>query len=103
MPVTDEVCALADNQVDMRGTIDLLDRGEFIDQLIRVAETLSENKKNACYALNGEWGVGKTFVLNSFEEQLRMYGMEGTTLSKYLVFHYNRMQNKLQGLFYSYQ
>lgn len=92
MPVTDEVCALADNQVDMRGTIDLLDRGEFIDQLIRVAETLSENKKNACYALNGEWGVGKTFVLNSFEEQLRMYGMEGTTLSKYLVFHYNCWQ-----------
>lgn len=92
MSVEDEVCTLEDNQAHMKETIDLLDRGEFIDQLIRVAETLSENKKNACYALNGEWGVGKTFVLNSFEEQLRMYSVEGTTLSKYLVFHYNCWQ-----------
>lgn len=92
MPVADEVCALADNQVHMKETIDLLDRGEFIDQLIRVTETLSENKKNACYALNGAWGVGKTFVLNIFEEQLRAYGQEGSTLSRYLVFHYNCWQ-----------
>lgn len=92
MPVADEVCTLTDNQVHMKETIDLLDRGEFIDQLIRVAEILSENKKNACYALNGAWGVGKTFVLNIFEEQLRAYGREGSTLSRYLVFHYNCWQ-----------
>lgn len=92
MPVADKVYTLADNQVHTKETIDLLDRGEFIDQLIRVAETLSENKKNACYALNGAWGVGKTFVLNIFEEQLRAYGQEGSTLSRYLVFHYNCWQ-----------
>ena len=92
MPVADEVCILTDSQVHMKETIDLLDRGEFIDQLIRVAETLSENKKNACYALNGEWGVGKTFVLNVFEERIRAYGREGSTLSRYLVFHYNCWQ-----------
>lgn len=92
MPVADEVCTSPDNQVHLRGTIDLLDRGKFIDQLIRVAETLSKNKKNACYALNGEWGVGKTFVLNIFEEQLRAHGQEGSTLSRYLVFHYNCWQ-----------
>ena len=71
MSVEDEVCTLEDNQAHMKETIDLLDRGEFIDQLIRVAETLSENKKNACYALNGAWGVGKTFVLNIFDFLVR--------------------------------
>lgn len=72
--------------------IDLLGRQEFIDQIINVVETLADNKKNACFAINGEWGVGKTFVLEKFEQQIREYGTEGTTLSKYLVFHYNCWQ-----------
>ena len=71
---------------------DVLGRQEFVNQLISVAETLAANKKNACYSLNGEWGVGKTFVLKAFEEQLRQYGQPDTTLSKYLAFHYNCWQ-----------
>ena len=33
--------------------IDLLSRQEFIDQLIHISESLSLNKENACYAING--------------------------------------------------
>jgi len=48
---------------------DLLDRKAFVARLIDVVEILSENRKNASFAVNGAWGVGKTFVLNRFEEQ----------------------------------
>lgn len=69
--------------------IDLLDRQAFIDQMLLVAETLSKNKKNACYALNGSWGVGKSFVLDMFEQQASLIGQEGTVLNRYLIFRYN--------------
>ena len=72
--------------------VDLLNRQEFIEQLVNLTEALSANNENACYAINGEWGVGKTYVLDAFEKQIRSYGKEGTTLSKYLVFHYNCWQ-----------
>lgn len=73
-------------------TIDLLDRQPFVEQLMNVAQTLSENRKSACYAINGEWGVGKTFVLDMFEKTIRDIGQDGTVLSRYLVFHYNCWQ-----------
>lgn len=83
VPITTKVL-----EVDKR-KIDLLDRQGFVDQLINVAETLSMNKKSASYAINGDWGVGKTFVLELFEKQIGAYQQEGTTLNKYIVFHYN--------------
>ena len=49
---------------------DLLNRQPFVDQLISVTNILAENKKNACFALNGSWGIGKSFVLKMFEEQV---------------------------------
>ncbi len=72
--------------------IDLLSRQEFIDQLIHISESLSLNKENACYAINGEWGVGKTFILEAFEKNVSLHGQEGTLLSKFLAFHYNCWQ-----------
>lgn len=70
-------------------TIDLLNRQEFIDRILQVAGALSQNKKNACYAVNGAWGTGKSFVMDMFEKQAKVVGQERTTLSRYLVFHYN--------------
>lgn len=72
--------------------LDLLDRQSFVDQLVNVANTLSDNKKSACYAINGEWGIGKTFVLDLFERTIRNIGQEESVLSRYLVFHYNCWQ-----------
>lgn len=73
-------------------TIDILDRQPFVDRVIEIANMLADNKKNACYAINGGWGVGKTYVLDMFEKQIRDYGQEGTTLGKFLVLHYNCWQ-----------
>ncbi len=80
---------LEQNTVSNDTVIDLLDRQPVINQMLQIAETLSKNKKNACYALNGAWGVGKSFVINEFEKQIAQYGQEGTTLSRFLVFHYD--------------
>lgn len=69
--------------------LDLLDRQEFVDRLLTIAGALSNSKKNSCYAVNGDWGVGKSFVLDMFEEQAKDIGVEGKTLSRYLLFRYN--------------
>ena len=69
--------------------LDLLDRQEFVDRLLTIAGALSNSKKNSCYAVNGDWGVGKSFVLDMFEEQAKDIGVEGETLSRYLLFRYN--------------
>lgn len=60
--------------------IDILDRQLFVDDVKGVIRLLSEDKKNVTFAINGQWGVGKTFVLNMLEEQLQ---------DEYLVLHYN--------------
>lgn len=69
--------------------VDLLDRQGFIDQLHDIVSVLAKNKKNMCYSINGQWGVGKSYVLDMFEEQARRIGQEGTVLDKYIIFRYN--------------
>lgn len=69
--------------------VDLLNRRDFVGRMITISEMLSANKKNACYALNGSWGVGKSFVLGMFEEQVIQIQTPETTMGKYLLFHYD--------------
>lgn len=69
--------------------VDLLDRQGFVDQLHDIVGTLAKNKKNMCYSINGQWGVGKTYVLDMFEKQAQRIGQEGTVLDKYIIFRYN--------------
>lgn len=78
---------IPDNVQDQR--IDLLDRQEFVDQIHNIALTLARNKKSKCYAINGSWGSGKSFVLDMFEEQAQKNGQEGTVLDQYVIFRYN--------------
>ena len=69
--------------------LDLLDRQEFVNRMLTIANVLSDNKKNACYAVNGDWGVGKSFVLDMFERQAQREHVEGEELPRYLIFRYN--------------
>ena len=75
--------------IDGPQRLDLLGRQEFVDRMLTIANALSDNKRNACYAVNGDWGVGKSFVLDMFEEQAKEIGVEGEELSRYLIFRYN--------------
>ena len=68
---------------------DLLSRKAFVDRMIEVTETIAANRKNVCYALNGAWGVGKSFVLDLFEQYVKNEQSEETASNKYFLFHYN--------------
>ena len=64
--------------------IDILNRQGYVDQIKNILSTLSQNKKNCSFALDGEWGSGKSFVLNMLEEQIK---------DNYLIIRYNAWEN----------
>mgnify|MGYP001036140914 FL=1 len=73
--------------------LDLLDREEFIENVIKIVNQLSEIKRGCCFAIEGGWGVGKTFVIEEIEERLRVIQSEETSSDRYFVFHYNCWQH----------
>lgn len=77
----------------MSDRIDLLDRGAFIENVIKVVDQLSENRKGCCFAIEGRWGVGKTFVIEEVEDRLKETQSEEVNTDKYFVFHYNCWQH----------
>lgn len=68
----------------MKEVIDILNRQKFIDRLISLINQISENKNGCTFAIDGEWGCGKSFVLDIFQKQI-----EETDINKYLIFQYN--------------
>lgn len=69
--------------------LDILNRDQFVEQLLSLTQALSANKASTCFALNGPWGSGKTFVLNMFQEQLEQIQSEETSSDRYFVIRYN--------------
>ncbi|MHC1722166.1 MAG: P-loop NTPase fold protein [Aminipila sp.] len=49
---------------------DILERQIFIDKVIAVVENLSKEKTSCSFAIEGQWGTGKSFVLDRFEKQI---------------------------------
>ena len=76
---------------DMRNSksIDLLNRDTFVNQIIRIIELTLNNEKSIRFAINGSWGIGKSFVLDIIESKLEDIQSEETYINKYLIFHYN--------------
>ena len=72
--------------------IDILNRDKFVDDLLRMMENISDNKASTCFALNGVWGSGKSFVLDMFEEKLGQIQSEETFTEKYFIIRYNSWQ-----------
>ncbi len=69
--------------------LDILNRKEFVDQLIKLVEYISANKSYTCFAINGVWGCGKSFVLDMFENELEGIQSEKTNSEKYFIIRYN--------------
>ena len=67
---------------------DYLSRQPFIDLLKSVITHQQNNPSGYSFAIDGEWGSGKTWVLNELEKQLAE-DLE----NKYLIFHYNAWEN----------
>jgi len=72
--------------------LDVLKRDKFVDDLLRVMENISDNKASTCFAINGIWGSGKSFVLDMFEEKLSEIQSEETFTDKYFIIRYNSWQ-----------
>lgn len=72
--------------------VDLLNRQPLIDRLKYITDLLSKGKKNACYAINGEWGSGKSFVLDMFEKEIAEIKTDDGSDYRYMLFHYNCWQ-----------
>ena len=76
----------------MENRIDLLNREDFIDNTVKLVNQLSDIRKGCCFAIEGSWGIGKTFVIENIEEQLKVIQSEDTNADRYFVFHYNCWQ-----------
>jgi len=72
--------------------LDVLNRDKFVDDLLCVMENISDNKVSTCFALNGIWGSGKSFVLDMFEGKLSEIQSEETYTDKYFIVRYNSWQ-----------
>lgn len=69
--------------------LDILQRDEFVEQLERMIENISANKSSTCFAINGKWGCGKTFVLDMLQEKLEAKQNDETADNEYFVIRYN--------------
>ena len=67
---------------------DHLSRQPFIDMLKTIVQSQRKNPAGYSLAIDGEWGCGKTWVLDALKEQLSADG--GTP---YLIFRYNAWEN----------
>ena len=73
--------------------VDALNRCEFVNNLVKIISGLSNTKKTASIALNGQWGCGKSFVLDMLEEKLSVFhSSQRDDNGKYFVFRYNCWQ-----------
>ena len=68
--------------------LDILNRDTFVEKVLHLLDNISCNKSSACFAINGQWGCGKSFVLDMLEEQLNVIQSEETHTDKYFVIRY---------------
>ena len=68
--------------------IDLLNRKSFIDSVVKLIEVTAKSKEHRTFAINGEWGLGKTWVLEEIEKELNNKKSEKGKRS-FFVIHYN--------------
>lgn len=67
---------------------DILSRQPYLDLLKSIITNQRDNSFGYSFAIDGEWGCGKTWILNELEKQL-VEDLE----NKYLIFHYNAWKN----------
>lgn len=70
--------------------LDILNRKQFVENVIKLIENISSNKKTMTFAIDGEWGCGKSFVLDMLEDELnKIKKDEDEKNNKYLIIRYN--------------
>ena len=69
--------------------VDVLDRKEFIENIIKIVEYYAEKKQSVSFSIQGPWGSGKSWIINKVYNEL--YDMQDfdSCGSKYCIFTYN--------------
>ena len=67
---------------------DYLSRQPYLDLLKSIITNQKDNSTGYSFAIDGEWGCGKTWILTELEKQLT-----DDSERKYLIFHYNAWEN----------
>ncbi len=73
----------------MLSEIDILNRQEFIDKIISTVEYHSKNNLKTSFSVQGEWGCGKSWILDRVFENLYDIQDEKIAGGRYCVFRYN--------------
>lgn len=73
----------------MESIIDVLNREDILKKIKDIIEKISNNNESITFAIDGEWGCGKSFLLNMLENELLPIQNESTSNTKYLILHYN--------------
>ena len=73
----------------MEKDIDVLGRDAIIDDLMTIIQRVSKNERGCCFAIDGKWGVGKTFILEKLERELNPIQNENTCDDSYFFIRYN--------------
>lgn len=68
---------------------DVLDREKFVKHIIDLITVVSDNRKSCCFAIEGAWGSGKSFVLEKIQECLQEEQSEATSLDRFFVARYD--------------
>lgn len=68
---------------------DVLGRDSFIKQVVDLTRVISEKRKNCCFAIEGEWGSGKSFVLENIQKCLQVEQLEETDMERFFVVRYD--------------
>lgn len=69
--------------------IDILGREEFTQRIFDMMVRASEKGQALSFAIDGEWGVGKSFVLGLLCDRLKQQQSESTKTDRFIVFRYN--------------
>lgn len=77
------------NKKNETENMDLLGRKEFIDSVIKYVDFYSDQKRSISFSINGEWGSGKTWVIDNIITKLYEIQTEKTYSDKFCVFKYN--------------
>jgi hypothetical protein len=69
--------------------IDILNRQDFIEKIISTVEYHSKKNLNTSFSVQGEWGCGKSWILDRVFERLYDIQNEEIAGGRYCVFRYN--------------
>ena len=73
----------------MENKTDVLSRQEFVEKVITIIDSYSNQRQSCTFSIDGKWGCGKSFVLDMISEKLKDEQSEDTADNKYLIIKYN--------------